>query len=55
MGPSRDPATRWPIEGILMLIIVAVIIGLVCFWELLEGMGLVAWGLIEIARQIMGR
>ncbi len=37
-----------------MLIAIAVLIGAVFLWELLEGLGLVAWGLMELIRQALG-
>jgi hypothetical protein len=38
-----------------MLVGIAVVIGAVFLWEFLEGMGLVAWGLLEVIRQLLGR
>lgn len=36
-----------------MLVGLAVIIGAIFLWELLGGLGLVAWGLVELIRQLL--
>ena len=38
-----------------MLMFLAIIIGAVSLWELLEGIGLVGWGLVEIIKQMFCR
>ena len=38
-----------------MFVAFAVVIGSLFLWELLEGLGVVAWGLFEVIRQVLGR
>lgn len=37
-----------------MPVAIAVILGTVFLWELLGGLGLIGWGLIELVRQVLG-
>jgi len=38
-----------------MLVGIALLLAGLFLWELLEGLGLVGWGIIEIIRQVVGR
>lgn len=37
-----------------MIIFLLILLGTAGLWELLEGLGLVGWGLIELLRQLLG-
>lgn len=36
-----------------MLVGIAVVLGAIFLWELLGGLGLIAWGLVELIRQLL--
>ena len=37
----------------MLIIVLLLLLGLAGFWELLEGVGLVGWGLFELIRQLV--